>query len=45
MLPHRNFDGATASVVAVKSLRLMGAEYVDFLVPNRFEHGNNSVNI
>ncbi len=32
-------DGATASVVAVKSLRLMGAKYVDFLVPNRFEHG------
>jgi single-stranded-DNA-specific exonuclease len=32
-------DGATASVVAVKSLRMMGAKYVDFLVPNRFEHG------
>lgn len=32
-------DGATASVVAIKSLRLMGAKYVDFLVPNRFEHG------
>ena len=32
-------DGATASVVAVKSLRLMGAKYVDYLVPNRFEHG------
>ncbi len=32
-------DGATASVVAVKSLRLMGAKFVDFLVPNRFEHG------
>lgn len=32
-------DGATASVVAVKSLRMMGAEQVDFLVPNRFEHG------
>jgi single-stranded-DNA-specific exonuclease len=32
-------DGATASVVAVKSLRLMGAKYVDFLVPNRFDHG------
>ncbi|KAA0445972.1 MAG: single-stranded-DNA-specific exonuclease RecJ [Candidatus Thioglobus sp.] len=32
-------DGATASVVALKSLRLMGAKYVDFLVPNRFEHG------
>ncbi|BBB24199.1 single-stranded-DNA-specific exonuclease [Isorropodon fossajaponicum endosymbiont JTNG4] len=32
-------DGATASVVAVKSLRMMGAKFVDFLVPNRFEHG------
>lgn len=32
-------DGATASVVAVKSLRMMGVKYVDFLVPNRFEHG------
>lgn len=32
-------DGATASVIAVKSLRMMGAKYVDFLVPNRFEHG------
>ncbi|CAB5502728.1 Single-stranded-DNA-specific exonuclease RecJ [Bathymodiolus thermophilus thioautotrophic gill symbiont] len=32
-------DGATASVVAVKSLRLMGAKFIDFLVPNRFEHG------
>ncbi|SMN15946.1 Single-stranded-DNA-specific exonuclease RecJ [uncultured Candidatus Thioglobus sp.] len=32
-------DGATASVVAVKSLRMMGSKYIDFLVPNRFEHG------
>jgi len=32
-------DGATASVVAIKSLRMMGAKNVDFLVPNRFEHG------
>ncbi len=32
-------DGATASVVAVKSLRMMGVKFVDFLVPNRFEHG------
>jgi single-stranded-DNA-specific exonuclease len=32
-------DGATASVVAMKSLRMMGAKQVDFLVPNRFEHG------
>ena len=32
-------DGATASAVAMKALRLMGAKYVDFLVPNRFKHG------
>jgi exonuclease RecJ (EC 3.1.-.-) len=32
-------DGATASVVAIKSLRMMGAKQADFLVPNRFEHG------
>nr|MCS5592075.1 single-stranded-DNA-specific exonuclease RecJ [Gammaproteobacteria bacterium] len=32
-------DGATASVVAMKALRMMGAKQVDFLVPNRFEHG------
>ena len=32
-------DGATASAVAIKALRLMGAKYVDFLVPNRFKHG------
>lgn len=32
-------DGATASAVAIKSLRMMGAKYADFLVPNRFEHG------
>lgn len=32
-------DGATASVVAMKSLRMMGFKQVDFLVPNRFEHG------
>jgi len=32
-------DGATASVVAVKSLRMMGAKYADFLVPHRTEHG------
>lgn len=31
-------DGATATVVAVRGLRSMGAE-VDFLVPNRFEYG------
>lgn len=32
-------DGATATVVAVKALRLLGAQHVDFLVPNRFEFG------
>lgn len=31
-------DGATATAVAVKGLRAMGAN-VDFLVPNRFEYG------
>lgn len=31
-------DGATATAVAVKGLRQMGAK-VDFLVPNRFEYG------
>jgi single-stranded-DNA-specific exonuclease len=31
-------DGATACAVGVKALRAMGA-IVDFLVPNRFEHG------
>ena len=31
-------DGATACAVAVRGLRAMGAS-VDFLVPNRFEHG------
>ncbi len=31
-------DGATATTVAVKGLRSMGA-IVDFLVPNRFEYG------
>lgn len=31
-------DGATATAVALRALRGMGAE-VDFLVPNRFEYG------
>lgn len=31
-------DGATATAVAVKGLRIFGAN-VDFLVPNRFEYG------
>lgn len=32
-------DGATACALAVKGLRLLGAEHVDFVVPNRFEYG------
>lgn len=32
-------DGATSTAVAVKSLCAMGAEYVDYIVPNRFEYG------
>lgn len=32
-------DGATASAVALRGLRLLGAQYVDFLVPNRFKYG------
>lgn len=32
-------DGATSSALAVRALRLLGARYVDFLVPNRFEYG------
>lgn len=31
-------DGATACAVAVRGLRIMGAQ-VDYLVPNRFEYG------
>src|SRR5690348_14996975 len=31
-------DGATATAVAVRGLRSMGAQ-VDYLVPNRFEYG------
>jgi single-stranded-DNA-specific exonuclease len=32
-------DGATSSALAVSALRSFGAQYVDFLVPNRFEYG------
>ncbi len=34
-------DGATACAVAVRGLRLLGArsDRIDYLVPNRFEHG------
>lgn len=32
-------DGATSCAVAVLALRAMGLEFVDFLVPNRFDYG------
>lgn len=32
-------DGATSCAVAVKGLQLMGARYVSYVVPNRFEFG------
>lgn len=32
-------DGATASAVGVLALRRLGAAWVDYLVPNRFEYG------
>ncbi len=32
-------DGATSCVVAMRALRLMGAQKVTYLVPNRFEYG------
>lgn len=32
-------DGATSTAVAITALRAMGAEQVDYLVPNRFEFG------
>jgi len=32
-------DGATSCVLCVRALRGMGAEQVDYLVPNRFEFG------
>lgn len=32
-------DGATATTVGVRALRMLGAKHVDFLVPNRFEYG------
>ncbi|MFP3741140.1 DHH family phosphoesterase, partial [Burkholderia sp. SIMBA_019] len=31
-------DGATACAVAVRGLRMFGAQ-IDYLVPNRFEYG------
>ncbi|MDX1692342.1 MAG: single-stranded-DNA-specific exonuclease RecJ, partial [Ketobacteraceae bacterium] len=32
-------DGATSSALSVLALRALGAERVDYLVPNRFEYG------
>ena len=32
-------DGATSTVVGIKALAAMGADKVDYLVPNRFDHG------
>ncbi|MDC9729852.1 MAG: single-stranded-DNA-specific exonuclease RecJ [Methyloprofundus sp.] len=32
-------DGATSCTVALKGLALLGAENIDFIVPNRFEYG------
>src|SRR3989344_4723677 len=32
-------DGATSCAVVVRALKLMGAQHVDYLVPNRFEYG------
>jgi single-stranded-DNA-specific exonuclease len=32
-------DGATATALALRGLRALGAQHVDFLVPNRFEYG------
>lgn len=32
-------DGATSCALAVRGLRLLGLETIDFIVPNRFEYG------
>lgn len=32
-------DGATSCAVAVRGLKLLGAEHVSYIVPNRFEYG------
>ncbi|MFO7604580.1 MAG: single-stranded-DNA-specific exonuclease RecJ [Gammaproteobacteria bacterium] len=32
-------DGATSTALAVRALRAMGLQQVDYLVPNRFEYG------
>jgi len=32
-------DGATSCAVAIRCLKAMGAKYVNYIVPNRFEYG------
>ncbi|MDR3442321.1 MAG: single-stranded-DNA-specific exonuclease RecJ [Legionella sp.] len=32
-------DGATSTALAITALRAMGAKFIDYLVPNRFEFG------
>lgn len=32
-------DGATSCAVAIRGLKMMGVQYVDYIVPNRFIHG------
>lgn len=32
-------DGATSCAVALRGLRMLGAKYLDYIVPNRFVHG------
>lgn len=32
-------DGATSVTVGVRCLRMMGAQHIEYLVPNRFEYG------
>lgn len=32
-------DGATSTALALRCLRLFGAQHVDYLVPNRFDYG------
>lgn len=32
-------DGATSTALAITALRAMGAQFIDYLVPNRFEFG------
>jgi single-stranded-DNA-specific exonuclease len=32
-------DGATGTAVAVRGLRMLGAKYVSYAIPNRFTHG------